>query len=224
MSKKIKLVAFDVDGTLTLDNFWILAHETFGTKQQAAENKRRFFAGEIDYVQWAHSDVNCWAGHTFDDVLALARQTRLMAGLTDVARAIREAGADIILLSSGVDVMANTAGTAMGVTRVYTNDLLHDGGVLTGKCNMRVLFHNKDAVLRDIAAQDGAALDEVCFVGDGRNDIPAFRESGLAIAINPADNDVAAAAHHVVRNSTDLRDILPYLLPRLVGSTPSSSH
>ena len=42
------------------------------------------------------------------------------------------------------------------------------------------------------------------------NDIPIFKEVGLAIAFNPRKKEVRKAADIVI-NSNDLRDILPYL-------------
>lgn len=57
--------------------------------------------------------------------------------------------------------------------------------------------HDKGSTVREMAARQGVALDEVAFVGDDLVDLPAMRLAGLAAA--PADADPAArdAAHWV---------------------------
>jgi 3-deoxy-D-manno-octulosonate 8-phosphate phosphatase (KDO 8-P phosphatase) len=51
---------------------------------------------------------------------------------------------------------------------------------------------DKAAALREFALRHGVGLDEVCFIGDDLNDLPAFELCGLAVA--PADAQPAALA------------------------------
>jgi 3-deoxy-D-manno-octulosonate 8-phosphate phosphatase (KDO 8-P phosphatase) len=51
--------------------------------------------------------------------------------------------------------------------------------------NVEKSCKDKDRALRDIAAQHHLALDEICFMGDDVNDLPALAIAGLAAA--PAD-------------------------------------
>ena len=54
-------------------------------------------------------------------------------------------------------------------------------------------------------------LEQTAFIGDGRNDISVLKVVGLSIAFNPEDQDVADAAHVVIREN-DLRAILPHII------------
>ena len=69
----------------------------------------------------------------------------------------------------------------------------------------------KAVALRAIASREGIPLARCAFVGDHANDLDAARLAGFAIAFNPKDAQLEAAAGAVVR-SRDLRDVLPYLL------------
>ena len=51
---------------------------------------------------------------------------------------------------------------------------------------------DKAAALREFASRHDVDLDEVCFIGDDVNDLPAFELCGLAVA--PADAQPAALA------------------------------
>ncbi|HEX6853514.1 MAG TPA: HAD hydrolase family protein [Candidatus Polarisedimenticolaceae bacterium] len=58
-------------------------------------------------------------------------------------------------------------------------------------------IHDKGATLRELAARQNVALDEVAFVGDDLVDLPAMRLSGFAAAPADADAEARAAAHWV---------------------------
>ncbi|MDD5263291.1 MAG: HAD hydrolase family protein, partial [Candidatus Bipolaricaulis sp.] len=58
--------------------------------------------------------------------------------------------------------------------------------------------------LRALAADRGIPLDEICFVGDHVNDLPAMRIAGLAIAANPKDPAVGEAAWRTIQDFAEL--------------------
>jgi len=57
---------------------------------------------------------------------------------------------------------------------------------------------DKAWAVRTIAAQYAIALDEVMYVGDGRNDVTAMRVAGLAIAMANSEPEALAVADRVV--------------------------
>jgi 3-deoxy-D-manno-octulosonate 8-phosphate phosphatase (KDO 8-P phosphatase) len=59
----------------------------------------------------------------------------------------------------------------------------------------------KMQAIREIMQKSGAALEEICYVGDDVIDLPAMREVGLAIAVANARERVKAEAHYVTPNS-----------------------
>jgi 3-deoxy-D-manno-octulosonate 8-phosphate phosphatase (KDO 8-P phosphatase) len=56
---------------------------------------------------------------------------------------------------------------------------------------------DKAADLRALAEAHGIALDEIAFIGDDLNDLPALRVAGLPLAVADAAPEVLALAAHV---------------------------
>lgn len=58
---------------------------------------------------------------------------------------------------------------------------------------------NKEAVLRGAVEDFGVSLEEIAYIGDDINDLPALRLVGLPIAVADAAPEVLAAAAHVTQ-------------------------
>jgi 3-deoxy-D-manno-octulosonate 8-phosphate phosphatase (KDO 8-P phosphatase) len=56
---------------------------------------------------------------------------------------------------------------------------------------------DKDAGLRNVARERALALDEIAYIGDDLNDLPAMRLAGMPVAVADAVEEVKAAALHV---------------------------
>ena len=58
---------------------------------------------------------------------------------------------------------------------------------------------DKQAAYERMLGEQEVARTQVCFVGDDLPDLPHLRQSGLAVAVADACDDVKRAAHHVTR-------------------------
>lgn len=77
---------------------------------------------------------------------------------------------------------------------------------------------NKGNAVRGIAAQLGVPLNEVAVLGDMSNDLPMFRQAGLAIAMGQASDEVKGQAHaFTLSNAKDgvAAAIHQLILPRI---------
>lgn len=73
----------------------------------------------------------------------------------------------------------------------------------------------KTVALADAAARFGLTRDEIAYMGDDLNDIPAFREVGLAIAPRDAVSDVISTVHFVAEHNGGrgaVREIIEMIL------------
>jgi 3-deoxy-D-manno-octulosonate 8-phosphate phosphatase (KDO 8-P phosphatase) len=69
--------------------------------------------------------------------------------------------------------------------------------------------------VRQICAQEGVTLDQVCYVGDDIIDLPVMREVGFAVAVANARERVKAEAHYVTPNAGGYgaaRDTIEFVL------------
>ncbi|MFX1560325.1 MAG: HAD family hydrolase [Promethearchaeota archaeon] len=209
----IRLVVFDVDGTLTKHNsVWWRLHEHFGTTVEGKLYYDQFFNGEINYDQWADLDAGLWKGKTLDEVMEVVHATKLAPGAKETIQALKEHDKKTAILSGGLDIMANDIGRRVGIDYVLTNRLYHHNGVLTGEVENLVAWGGKSDVIPQINDHFDIPLDDTAFIGDGRNDMSVFKIVGLSIAYNPEDQEVADSAD-VVITSDDLRAILPHVIP-----------
>ncbi|MFW9816412.1 MAG: HAD family hydrolase [Candidatus Thorarchaeota archaeon] len=208
----IRLVVFDVDGTLTKhSSIWWRLHELFGTTVKGKIYYDQYFAGEISYDQWADYDAALWKGKPVEPVIETVRAAKLVPGALETISILKENKIDSAILSGGLDIMADEIGRRLGIDYVLTNKLHQRDGLLTGTVDNLVAWGEKAKEIGKITDHFGVSLDETAFVGDGRNDVSVFEIVRLSIAFNPEDQQVADAADVVVRED-DLRSILPHII------------
>jgi phosphoserine phosphatase len=208
----IKLVVFDVDGTLTQHNsVWWRLHELFDTTKEGQIYFDQYFAGEIDYIQWADLDAALWKGKSLERVLEAVKNTKLVEGAKEAIQILHEHDIKTAILSGGLDIMADDVARRIGIEYVLTNRLVHVDGFLTGKVEYVVGWAEKSEHIQKITGHFGVTQDQTAYVGDGRNDMSVFPVVRLAIAFNPKDQEVAEAANIVIREN-DLRAILPHII------------
>jgi phosphoserine phosphatase len=212
----IRLVVFDVDGTLTKHNsVWWRLHEHFGTTVDGKLYYNQYFAGEINYEQWADLDAGLWKGKTLEEVMEVVHATQLAPGAKETIQILKDNDLKTAILSGGLDIMANDIGRRVGIDYVLTNTLYHQDGVLTGEVENLVAWGDKSEVIPQINAHFEIPLEKTAFIGDGRNDMSVFKVVGLSIAYNPEDQEVADSADVVIRKD-DLRAILPHVIPEFL--------
>jgi phosphoserine phosphatase len=212
----IRLVVFDVDGTLTKHNsVWWRLHEHFGTTVEGRLYYDQYFAGEINYEQWADLDAGLWKGKTLEEVMEVVHATQLAPGAKETIQILKDNDLKTAILSGGLDIMADDIGRRVGIDYVLTNTLYHQDGVLTGEVENLVGWGDKSEVIPQINAHFEIPLEKTAFIGDGRNDMSVFKVVGLSIAYNPEDQEVADSADVVIRKD-DLRAILPHVIPEFL--------
>lgn len=208
----VKLVVFDVDGTLTLHtSIWWRLHEHFNTEKEGKLFYDQYFSGQISYNEWADLDAGLWKGRSLEEVRKLVEATELVPGAAETVTRLKEHGLYVAILSGGLDILAENIAIRLGIEYVLANRLLHRNGVLTGEVEVYVGWGEKVQELKQICNHFNVPLSETAFVGDGRNDISVFGVVGLSIAFNPEDEQVAESAMLTIKEN-DLRSILPHVI------------
>ena len=208
----VRLVVFDVDGTLTQhSSIWWRLHELFGTTKEGRLYFDRYFAGEINYEQWADYDVALWTGEPLSKVMEVVSATELVPGVRETIATLNDHGIKTAILSGGLDIMADDIAKRAGIEYVLTNKLGYKDGVLTGTVENIIGWAEKADHIHTILDHFGITLEETAFVGDGRNDLSVLKVVGLSIAFNPEDQEVADSAQVVIREN-DLRAILSHVI------------
>ncbi|HEX6851440.1 MAG TPA: HAD family phosphatase [Candidatus Polarisedimenticolaceae bacterium] len=216
---RFDLVAFDVDGTLVEHpeekTVWEVLNARFlGADDLNRERYAAYKAGRLSYAEWVTLDVGGWrdAGATRGSMLESLGPLRLVDGARESLDALKREGVRLAVISGTLDFLLDALFPDHPFDEVYCNRVVFDDAGRIDHWHATPFdMGGKAVALRAIASREGIPLARCAFVGDHANDLDAARLAGFAIAFNPKDAQLEAAAGAVVR-SRDLRDVLPYLL------------
>jgi len=205
----LRLAVFDLDGTLKeASSPWMYLHKALGFEQEAEQYRARFFAGEIDYLEWARLDTALWKGIELTKVEDVFRASPYRPGVHALFEFLRRNNVRTAVISTGLDVHARQVAAELGLWRTIANELIVQDGCLTGEAIVHVMEHTKGQWMAQLREEVGARIEECLAVGDGPADVHLFAQAGLAIAVCPRDERVRQAAHFVIGDG-DLARIIP---------------
>jgi 3-deoxy-D-manno-octulosonate 8-phosphate phosphatase (KDO 8-P phosphatase) len=94
---------------------------------------------------------------------------------------VREAGVAVAIISGEDSAIVHARATKLKIDDVFS-----------GAADKRL-------AIDELCARHGMAMDEVAFIGDDLNDLPALECVGLACAVADAAEPVKAVAHYVTK-------------------------
>ena len=212
--KKLRLVVFDVDGTLTrVVSSWQFLHERLGTWDRGKRYAEQFFRGVITYEDWARLDASLWRGLKLERVRQIVDSIPYTHGAQDVVATLRRNGFKVVLLSAGLSVVTERIEREIEVDGSLANELKVENSFLTGEVKVNVSVDNKHTALDRMLKKFNLRMNECAAVGDDETLIPLFERVSLSIAFNPRSWAVEQQADIVVKGD-NLREVLPYLLDK----------
>jgi phosphoserine phosphatase len=212
----LKLVAFDMDGTLVdVDSSWAAVHDYYQDSNEEALHM--FNRGEIDDREFVRRDIAIWWKHnpnlTCFELEKILDAVPLMPGAKELFDAIHARHVMTAIVSGGIDLLAKRLGRELGIEYVLANGCRVDAsGRLTGEGTIRVPIKHKEAVLAQIQLQLGVTPEETASVGNSEIDVGLFRRSRIGVAFQPADEIVRRGATAVVTEK-NLARVVEHLFP-----------
>ncbi|MGA2461255.1 MAG: HAD-IB family phosphatase [Candidatus Bathyarchaeia archaeon] len=210
MNRRIRLVVFDLDGTLTpVDSLWSYLHEAFGTWDYGKLAAQKYRRGEISYKEWAETDSQYWAGAPLTQVMQVLEKIPYRKGAEQVFQDLKRGNVKTAIVSAGLSLLTDKAGRDLGADLTLSNELQTNDGRLTGGIVVKVGVNEKREIIERIAIQLKVPLAEVALVGDRANDL--MNPECLKIAFKPKDENARQVADIIIEDD-DLSKILPYLV------------
>ncbi len=178
-----KLACFDMDSTLIQGEVIDELARMQGLYDRVAAVTERAMRGELDFKASLRERVALLAGLPDTRLREIIAHLPLSPGVAKLFTGLRTMGCRTAILSGGFTFFAEYLQQQLGIDHVYANRLEVVNGRLTGNVLGEIVdAQRKEQLLRVLAEQYGAGLDEVVAVGDGANDLLMLASAGTGIA------------------------------------------
>jgi phosphoserine phosphatase len=197
-----RMIVADMDSTMiTVECIDELA-DYAGVRDQVAAVTERAMRGELDFEAALDARVALLAGV---DLATIDRcreeRVRLTPGAKALVATMRAHGAYALLVSGGFTRFADAVAAEIGFDAVASNELLIEGGRLSGRVAKPIVdAAGKRAAMEEAAARHRVPMEAVLAIGDGANDIPMLKAAGLGVAYHAKPAVVAAAEARIEAN------------------------
>jgi phosphoserine phosphatase len=209
LTKKYKLVAFDLDGTLLAEkSSWNAIHEYFGTQSIARKTFGLYCKGIIDYKEFMRRDIATWPKPLhISKISEILSNLNLREEAKEVVDAIHRRGIETAIVSAGISLLANSVAKKLNIKYVYANELCTDeNGILTGDGIMRVDLMFKHLALIELVESLGLSLSECITVDDSINNAKFLQIAGLGLHLNNEN----ITSNLGIKTIKSLKEILNY--------------
>ncbi len=209
----IKLIVFDLDGTLVKyeNSIWYGSWDAVGYAaglKSEFDELTAYYLSRLDlYEDWVRANAELLRGTSVQEIEKKIFPPPYSRGVWEVMPILTHRYKTMIL-SSGVDIVADRVRDELGIELCLSNRLLRSDGLFTGKAICRVPLQHKLKILREEVERLQINLDEVCAVGDNENDISVLRSVGLGVAFEPRTEEVSEAAKVSIEDFRELPDVL----------------
>lgn len=198
---KIKLVVFDMDGTLLRPrSCWAYIHEHFGTDN--SEMLEKYIKHKINDQEFVKSDISLWqqkSDKKVDEkyINSILDEIKPIEGAEKLVTQLHKKGIETVFLTGGIQFLADKWAKKWNMKKALGNELI-DGehGYLIAKINAS--GHAKGPVMEKLLKEMNLEQENVAAVGDTVVDVPMFERAGLSIAVNTDKEEVFGKAdyHH----------------------------
>lgn len=210
---QIKLVVFDMDGTIIEPrSSWAMIHDYFGTDN--TEMLQMYIDHKISDMEFVKADIKLWNSKSdvpvnekyINSILDKAKPRK---GAEELITSLHEANIKTVILSGGIQYLADKWAKEWNMAGAFANDLIDDAdGNLTA--NINASGHNKGPLMEKIIKDFDLTGNEVAAVGDTMVDLPMFEIAGLSIAVNTDDERVISKSKYYLKEGSmkQLSDVI----------------
>lgn len=225
MEIKTKAIIFDFDGTLTIgraNNIWKMLYLELGYDiGEGSSYKNSFlnFKNKVyDYNQWVETNKQDFVSARLNKEIfhKVLKEVTLIDGIEATLKSLSEKGIKLFVLSGNIkySIRHVLGDLAKYFTDISANDAIFDeDGFLSDLVATKYDFEGKADFIVKIREELGILPNEITFIGNGSNDVWAYKSGAKTICINPKDanENNPETWTHVLPVVKDLSEILKYI-------------
>ena len=178
-----RLVVFDMDSTLIEEEVIDELASLAGVGDEVKEITELAMKGDIDFNESFKRRVSLLKDLDKTKLESVSKNLKLTEGAETLMTTLKRLGYKTAILSGGFSFFANQLKDRLGFDYVHANELDIVNNKVTGKVIGNIINGDSKAMLlREIAAKENIALEQVIAIGDGANDLPMLSIAGLGVA------------------------------------------
>jgi phosphoserine phosphatase len=212
----MKLIVFDMDGTLLDGRTILYLAKEFGFYNEAIE----LIESDRPKSEVSQMLAHFLKGIHIHDFMEVIHKIPLMNGALETVKAIKKQGYKTAIITDSYDLVAEYFKEKLGINRAIGIKLIVEGERITGKIEMPLNCPDEGAwdypsmckleIMKGLGRDFGIPLSKIVAIGDNRVDICMIKEAGVGIAFNPKVEELVESADVVIKEK-DLRQVQPYI-------------
>ena len=212
MLNDIKLVALDIEGTLTQEGIWSRLHHLVGiSDQEGLQWFTKYYNKRWTFAQWADVVIKRYknSGISRRDIEACLRDVHFLPQAKVTVAMLRQ-HYPLALLSSTPNVFVGEVAKQLSIETYYANyTFVYDR---TDKI-IDIQYRAEDAIvkqqfLKDFCKKKRLGPEEIVYIGHSANDLEAFLYTNHGILIGKGNEALVKACWTQVQQLSDVVPIL----------------
>lgn len=199
---KPRIICFDIDGTLTEGNSWLLLTQCLGCSipkhtqlyEDTISGKVTFGAGERELVgMWRNSGQA-----NKDRVTQIYESAKIRPGVRKLFDFLRDKGFLIYLVSGSSKLFTESIAKRLQPTGFYADaEIVFDSDGIISQIEQGITEQGQIKVkqVAEIAKQNDVAIEDIYFVGDSENDIDVFLATGKGLSVHSSNDYLKEMAY-----------------------------
>ncbi len=211
---EIKLVCFDVDGTLVRGISWRHLPRGLGASpQKVTELYQKARSGKLSFAEAERMFTGILqetGKATQANIKKLFAQIKPRPEAKEIISHLKKKGYPVYLISGAIDLYVSQIAQKLGADGFYANSSLEfdEKGALQKIHYREMQGELKVEQLKELVRKLGIKMDEVAFIGDSENDLEVFQATGHGIAFHSDNEDLKRAAWKVVDSLEEIKETL----------------
>ena len=183
--ENIRLVCFDMDGTLIKMETINRIAEVAGIGEQMQELTSKAMNGEVDFKSNFLQRVKMLQGVPVEILEDIASELPYTNGLKNLMQELQRHSIQTAVITGNFNIFGKYLKQKFGFDHIFTTVPEIKNGILTGNiCGDIIDAPAKSSILIKICSENNIPLNCTLSIGDGANDIPLLATAGAAIAYN----------------------------------------